>query len=92
MRMFRPRNRWAAVQDCSRREQQEARGENRSWAGHYVMYQVCAPVQRIVVVVCVSGSDNACVVVVAAAQQVLLVCCRCRAEPCCCDANEYDDG
>lgn len=44
MRMFRPRNNWAAVhdvQDCRHREEQEARGEDRSGRGDYVMYQVC---------------------------------------------------
>lgn len=42
--MFRPRNNWAAVhdvQDCRHREEQEARGEDRSGRGDYVMYQVC---------------------------------------------------
>lgn len=36
MMMFRPRNRWADVQDvqdCTHREEQEARGEDRSGRG-----------------------------------------------------------
>lgn len=33
MRMFRPRNKWAAVQDCRRREEQEVQGVDRNGRG-----------------------------------------------------------
>lgn len=54
--MFRPRNNWAAVhnvQDCRHREEQEARGEDRSGRGDYVMYLSGVRLNRgIVAVVC----------------------------------------
>lgn len=52
MRMFRPRNRWADVQDCTGLQAQGragGTGRGSEWAGHYVMYQVCA---------CTEGSSS----------------------------------